>query len=207
MNVPVVDDAFSSHEPEICSTTSLDWNCLKLEFQTNRNYYVDLRQTYLALKLKFVKDRGYETYKEAKREHKAEAKTVVETEEEEEQEFPIPLVTHLNKFLHSSFSNVEAYSNNEQINISNGLCAHKSYISNTLKGAISEKKWVLNCEGYDYEEVPDETIEKLLSEPFITRRMKLLSRVDGFMLYGKLGVDFFPTSELLYPNMKLGYDW
>ena len=33
--------------------------------------------------------------------------------------------------------------------------------------------------------------------------MKMLSRPDGFMLYGKLGVDFFSTSELLYPNMKV----
>ena len=41
-----------------------------------------------------------------------------------------------------------------------------------------------------------------LSEPFYTRRMKMLSRPDGFMLYGKLGVDFFSTFELLYPNMK-----
>ena len=32
--------------------------------------------------------------------------------------------------------------------------------------------------------------------------MKLLSRPDGFMLYGKLGFDFFSTSELLYPHMK-----
>ena len=32
--------------------------------------------------------------------------------------------------------------------------------------------------------------------------MKLLSRPDGFMLYGKLRIDFFSTSELLYPNMK-----
>ena len=31
----------------------------------------------------------------------------------------------------------------------------------------------------------------------------MLSRPDGFMLYGKLGVDFFSTSELLYPNMKV----
>ena len=38
---------------------------------------------------------------------------------------------------------------------------------------------------------------------FLTRRMKMLSRPDGFMLYGKLGVDFFCTSELLYPNMKI----
>ena len=33
--------------------------------------------------------------------------------------------------------------------------------------------------------------------------MKLLCRPDGFMLYGKLGTDFFSTSELLYPNMKI----
>ena len=45
-------------------------------------------------------------------------------------------------------------------------------------------------------------MEAPLSEPFFTRRMKMLSRPDGFMLYGKLGVDVFSTSELLYPNMK-----
>ena len=32
--------------------------------------------------------------------------------------------------------------------------------------------------------------------------MKLLSRPDGFILYGKLKIDFFSTSELLYPIMK-----
>ena len=30
----------------------------------------------------------------------------------------------------------------------------------------------------------------------------MLSRPDGFMLYGKFSYDFFSTSELLYPNMK-----
>ena len=33
--------------------------------------------------------------------------------------------------------------------------------------------------------------------------MKLLSRPDGFILYGKLGIYLFSTSELLYPNMKI----
>ena len=33
--------------------------------------------------------------------------------------------------------------------------------------------------------------------------MKKLSRRDVFMLHGKLGVDFFSTSELLNPNMKI----
>ena len=60
--VPVVDDVLSSHEQEIYPTTSLDENCIEFEFQTDRNSYVDLRQTYLALKLKLVRGRGYETY-------------------------------------------------------------------------------------------------------------------------------------------------
>ena len=85
---------------------------------------------------------------------------------------------------------------------SNGLYAHKSYISNNFKGAISEYIGVFHCEGYDYEEFPEEIMEAPLSEPFFTR-MKMLSRPDGFMLYGKLGVDFFSTSEFLYPNMKI----
>ena len=95
------------------------------------------------------------------------------------------------------------YINNQQIYNSNGLYAHKSYISNTFKGAIFEYKGVLHCGGYDYEEFPEEIKEPPLSEPFCTRRMKMFSRPDGFMLYGKMGVDFFSTSELLYPNMKI----
>ena len=33
--VPVVDDVLSSHEQEIYPTTSLDENCIELEFQTD----------------------------------------------------------------------------------------------------------------------------------------------------------------------------
>ena len=32
--------------------------------------------------------------------------------------------------------------------------------------------------------------------------MELLRRPDGFVLYGKLGVDFVSSPELLYPNLK-----
>ena len=60
--LPIVDDVLSSHEQGIYPTTSLDENCIKFEFQTDRNYYVGLRQSFLALKLKFVKGRGYDTY-------------------------------------------------------------------------------------------------------------------------------------------------
>ena len=156
----------SSHEQEIYPTTSRDENCIAFEIQTDRNYYVDLRQTYLALKLKLVRSRGYETYntKDVKKEHKEDAKA--EEEETAEEEAPVLLNTHVNSILHSIFSNVEVYINNQQTYNSNGLFAHKSYISNNFKGAISEYEEVLHCEGYDYEEFPDEIMEAPLSEPF-----------------------------------------
>ena len=60
----------------------------------------------------------------------------------------------------------------------------------------------MHCEGYDYEQDPED-ISNPLPDPFLTRRMELLSRPDGFLLYGKLWIDFLSTSELLYPNMKI----
>ena len=200
--VPVVDDVVSSQEQEIYPTTSLDDNCIEFEFQTDWNYYVDLTQTYLALKLKLVRSRGNETYnsKELKNEHKKGAKA---EEEETAEEAPVPLVTHVISILHSNFANVEVYFDNQQIYNSNGFFAHISYNSNNYTGAISEYKGVLHCEGDDYEEFSDETMEAPLSEPFFKRRKKMLRWPDGSMLFGKLGDDFFSTSELFYPKMRI----
>ena len=158
----------------------------------------------MALKLKFVKERGYDTYesREKKKEHKNESVVFTETGDDDSEEEEVARVTYVNNIMHSIFSNVEVYVNNQQIYNSNELYAHKSYVSNNFKGAIIEHKGVLHCEGYDYEQDP-EVFANPLPDPFFTRRMKLLSRPDGFMLYGKLGFDFFSTSELLYPNMKI----
>ena len=163
---PVNDDVLSSHEQEIYSTTSLDKNSIEFEFQTDRNSYVDLRQTYLALKLKPFRGRGYKTNQsiEVKKQHKGEAKT---EDEETAEEALVPLVTHVNNILHSIFYNVEVYINNQQIYNSNGLYAQKSYISNNFKGAIAEYK--------------------PLSDPSFKMRMKMLGRPVGLMLYGKMG--------------------
>ena len=91
---------------------------------------------------------------------------------------------------------------NQQIYNSNVLYAHKFCISNNFKAAISENKGVSHCEGYNYEEDPENNSNPQL-DPFFTRRMKLLSRPDVFMLYGNLVNDFFAASELLYPNIKI----
>ena len=107
---------------------------------------------------------------------------------------------------HSIFSKVEVYINNQQIYNSNGLYAHKSYISNNFKGAIPEYKGVLHCEGYDFEANPEDAMDNPLEDPLFSRRMKMLSIPDGILLYGILGLEFFTTSELLYPNIKLEFD-
>ena len=164
--VPIVDDVLSSHEQEIYPTTSLVDSCIEFEFQTDRNYYVDLRQPFLALKLKFVKGRGYDKYEsqEKKKEHKDESVVLSETGDDEEEE-EVARVTYVNNIRHSILSNVEVYINNQQIYNSNGLYAHKSYISNNFKAAISEYKGVLHCEGHDYEQDPEDICNSLL-DPF-----------------------------------------
>ena len=79
--------------------------------------------------------------------------------------------------MRSIVSNVEVYINNQQIYNSNGLYAHKSYISNNFKAAISEYEGVLHCEGYDIEQNP-EGMKNPLPDPFFTRRMKLLDCIN-----------------------------
>ena len=204
MKVPVLDEVLSSHEQEIYPTTSLDENSIEFEFQTNRNVYVDLRQTYRALKIKLGEERGFDTYKTTnkKKEHKEDT-VFTETGDDDveflEEDEGVPHITHVNNILQSIFSNAKLYINNHQIYNLNGLYAHKSHISNNFESTLTDYKGVLHCEGYDYEKNP----ENLRKSPFFTRRMKLYSKLDGFMLYSKLSIDFLTTSLSLYPNMKV----
>ena len=135
--VPIVDDVLSSHEQEIYPTASLDENGIEFEFQTDRNFCVDLRQSFLALKLIFVRRRGYDTYesKEKKKEPKDESLVFTEIgdDSDQEEEEEVARVTYVNNIMHSIFSNVEVYINNREIYNSNGLYAHKSYLSNNLR--------------------------------------------------------------------------
>ena len=89
------------------------------------------------MKLKFVKGRGYHTNesKEKKVDHQDESVVFTETgtdDDDDDEEEEVARVTYVNNIMHSIFSNVEVYINNQQIYNSNGLYAHKSYISNNL---------------------------------------------------------------------------
>ena len=90
----------------------------------DRNFHADLKQSYLDWKLKFVKCPRYETYnnKEDKKEQQEETKDTGEgshtlrkdDDMDEEGEPPVLLVTQVNNILHSIYSNVEVYINNQQ---------------------------------------------------------------------------------------------
>ena len=194
----------SSHEQEIYPTTSLDESSIEFEIQTDRNAYVDSPQTYLAPKIEPVKGSGFDTYKTTEKENEQKEGTVFTETGDDDVEFieeakGVPHITHVNYILHSIFYNAELYINNHQIYNLNGLYAHKSHNFNNFKNTFTDYKGFLHCEGYDYEEDP----ENLLEGPFFTRRMRLYIKPDGFMLYGKLGIDFLTTAELLYPNKKI----
>ena len=67
---------------------------MEFEFQTDRNNYTDLRQTYLSLVLELVKHRGFDLYKkEAKKEHKEGEEKKADADDDNE----VPLITHVNK--------------------------------------------------------------------------------------------------------------
>ena len=109
--VPIVDDVLSSHEQEIYPTTSLDGNCIEFELQTDRNFYVDLKQSFLALKLKSVEGRAYNTYKkeEKRKEHKDDSVAFTETGTSDDEEEEKTRFTYVNNILHLLFSNIEVY--------------------------------------------------------------------------------------------------
>ena len=201
--VPIVDDVLSSHEQEIYPTTSLDKNCIEFEFQTDRNFYSVLRQPFLAMKLKFFKGRGYDTYdsKEKKKEHKDESVCFTETGTDDEEEQEVARVTYVNNIT-QMFQMLKCTLTIGRFTIPmDSLHTNLTFQTTLRQPFTNTRKFCI------VKAMTMNRILRILVTPylilFFTRRMKLLSRPDGFMLYGELGIDFFSTDELLYPNMKI----
>ena len=159
--VPVVYNDLSSNEQKIYPTISVEENCIQFDFQTDGNYYVDLRKIFLAFKLKPVKGRGYETYNTKEIEKvKKEGNEWTEAEND----FPFPVFTRVNSIWLSVVSTVEVYINNQLIYNSSGFYTHKSYISNKFNVATFEYKRILPSEGNDSKECLEEKMGASLSE-------------------------------------------
>ena len=68
--VPVLETIISSYTKEIFPSTSLDESSIEFEFETDRNIYLDMRDTHLSLKLQLFEGRLFEAFKKEKAEHK-----------------------------------------------------------------------------------------------------------------------------------------
>ena len=141
--------------------------------------------------------------KTLKKEQKEESKKTAEGETVGEGvDVPVPPFTHVNNILRSLFLMSRCTSTTRKYKTLMD-CMRRSLTFPTTSWAISEYKGVLQREGYDYEEFPDDIMEALLSHPIFTNGTKKLGKPNGFMLFGKIRVEFFSTSELLNPNLKV----
>ena len=176
--VPVLNPIIGSNVQEVFPSTSLDEGSLEFEYETDRNIFVDLRDTHLLLKLKLQKS--------------AIPGTVEDNVETKVDVFPV------NNFLHSLFSNCEVYLNNQQVYNSNGLYSHKAFISNEFNAAHPEYTGILQCHGYQYESDPTD----LDSFGHFGHRKEQLAQ-DPWTLYGKLSIDAFTCEKLMLPRTKI----
>ena len=90
----------SSYIQEVFPSTSLDESSIEFEFETDRNLYLDMRDTHLSLKLQLIKRRLFEAFKIEKAEHKAKS-------EEDSDEEPQTYLTYINNLLYCLFSRCE----------------------------------------------------------------------------------------------------
>ena len=127
----------SSYTQEVFPSTSLDESSLEFEFETDRNLYLDMRDTHLSLKLQLFKGRLFDAFKKEKAEHKAKS-------EEDSEEEPQTYLTYVNTLLHSLFSNCEVYFNNTMLTIPMDyiLIRHK-YLTNSTRQQCVIKEYLL----------------------------------------------------------------
>ena len=142
---------------------SLDESSIEFEFQTDRSFYLDMRDIHLMIQVELAKGRLF-IYKKRdepikKVEHKEPKADGSNTgigasgsdDKDDDSDFGLDnksILTCVNNLLYSLFSNCEVYLNNQQVYNSNGLYAHKAFISNEFNSTLSSNDRILHCHGY-----------------------------------------------------------
>ena len=150
---------------------SLNEASIEFQLETDRNIFLDLQEIALSLKFSVLKGN----------------RKIEDTDD----------VYLVNNFLHSLFSNVEVFLNNEQVHTSNGLYPHKAFLSNELSGTKGRKEAITIGQGYTYEANPNDKTAQV----FIDRKTETLR--DEIEVYGPLAVDLFTCGKLLLPNVNV----
>lgn len=175
--VPVLNPIIGSNVQEVFPSTSLDESSLEFEYETDRNIFLDLRDTNLLLKVRMP-----------------ESAITIKKETDGEEVLDVYPV---NNFMHSLFSNCEVYLNNQQVYNSNGLYPHKAFISNEFSSTHVENLGMLQCHGFEFEAKPGDTT----SAAFTKRQAAL--KTGSWTLYGKLSIDAFTCEKLLLPKTRV----
>lgn len=168
--IPILEPIQWSNSQQTFPTNSLNEASIDFQLETDRNVFLDLQETYILLKVRLKKGKD----------------DVKVTDK----------ITLVNNALHSLFSNCEVFFNNEQVYTSNGLYAHKAFISNEFSGTKGTKESISICHGYQYESEPN----NFTSSPFTTR---IDQSGEEIVLYGRLAIDVFTCDKLLLPNINV----
>ena len=171
--VPILEPIEYSNTQKIYPTNSLKEASLEFQFESDGNMMIDLQETFLFLKVKL-------------------SKANVPWEPADDAMF-------FNITTHSVFSNCEVYLNNEQVCTSNGLYAHKAFISNDFSNTKGAKSSICACQGYSYEKEPASFADEL----FLSRKA---NKNEQICFYGKLAIDVFTCDKFLLPTSKFDYD-
>ena len=190
---------------KIYPSTSLDENCIEFEFQTDRNYYVDSRQRYLAVKLKVIRGRGYEAYNsnEVKKEYKEEAK---EDEEEKAEVAPVLLVTHVNSILNSIFSSVEVTSTISKFSILlDCMRTNPTFATSSREPSLKTREFS-TARGSTMKNFLMELWEQLRMNIFSPRQWKCLADLMASCCMVNWGLTFSPLLNCYSQIWYLGFD-
>ena len=147
---------------------------IDFQIETDRNVFLDLYDTFLSLKFKLVKDGN---------------QSVVEAENN----------FMVNNIMHSLFSNLEVYFNNEQLYSSNGFYAQKSFLSNEFSATQGTKDSISVCQGYLNQEQPNYVDDEAFKE------RKKTGTQEEINCYGRLHADIFTCDRLLLPNVNVRF--
>ena len=64
--VPVLETIISSYTREVVASTSLDERGIEFEFETDRYFYLDMRDKHLSLKLQLLTERFFDALKKSR---------------------------------------------------------------------------------------------------------------------------------------------
>ena len=170
--VPVLEPILWSNVQQTFPVNSLNEASIDFQIETDRNIFLDLYDTFLSLKFKLVKDGN---------------QPIVDGDN----------TFMVNNIMHSLFSNLEVYFNNEQVYTSNGLYAHKSFLSNEFSGTQGTKDSISVCQGYLYEKDPHDVDDEAFQE------RKKVGLKEEIVCYGRLHADVFTCDKLLLPNVNV----